>query len=828
MNTLVLAWRLLKRDWHVGELKILISALIIAVASMTSIGLFTQRLDLSMNDQTGQFLGADLILSSPRVINQGILKKAEALALQTSRSVLFSSVVVANEEFQLAQVKAVDNAYPLLGKIKFVKEIYGEELEAGHGPAPGEVWVTQRLLNRLKLAMGAHLELGESQLQVTAILKHEPGQANSFMPIAPRMLMHYDDVAKTGVIQPGSRITYQYLFSGQLEDRQAFATWLQPQLNPTDKLIGGKQGSPALNSALDKAEQYLALASMLSVMLAGIAIAMAANRYSQRHFDQTALMRCMGATQSQVVSLYSLQLLMIGILASVTGCLFGYLTQLGLVALLSELVPGQLPPAGFTPYVSGFISGLVTLVGFSLPAVLRLKSVPPLRVLRRDSMPLPISVAFIYAVALLSIILLMWWQSGDLKLTVIVLLGVLACFFILAIFSSILMLLSRYLVRYLLGPWRIGLMQIIRYRKANQLQMLSLGLALMILLTVLLLRTDLLDRWQGQLPDDAPNHFAINIQPDEVNSVAAFMREHAINTEGLYPMVRARITAINAIPVLQAVPDQASLDEALKRELNISWAAGLQKNNQLLQGQWWLPEDNGKPLISIEQGLARRLGIALGDTLTFQAAEKTFSGQITNIRDVQWDSFQPNFYIIFPPGAIDHFPHSYITSFYQSAEKNTVINQLVRAFPGLTIIDVDAIMQQVRLILDQVTLAIEYVMLFVLFAGLVVLLASLQSSMDDRIQTAVIMRTLGAKTSFLNKSLLSEFVLLGLFAGLLAMTGTEIIAYGLYSQVFNLGFEAHPWFWFIGPAAGISIILLAGWFYTRQVSRQTPLSILNR
>jgi len=827
MNTLLLAWRLLKRDWHVGELKILITALIIAVASITSIGLFTQRIELAMNDQTGQFLGADMVLSSPVKSDDKVITYADKLGLKQSTSMVFSSVVIAKDEFQLAQVKAVDDHYPLSGSIKYSPQAYAQEIESSSGPAQGEVWLTLRLLNSLKLKVGDSLELGNSRLTVSAVLMHDPGQASSFMSIAPRMLMHYNDVVQTGIIQPGSRLTYQYLFSGDLNKRQQFERWLKPQLNSTDRLIGGKEGSPALNTALDRASQYLALASMLSVMLAGIAIAMAANRYSLRHFDQTALMRCMGATQGRIVSLYGLQLLILGVIASVAGCLLGYLVQQGLAVLLSGLIPGHLPATNFTPFFTGFSSGIVTLMGFGLPAVLRLKSVPPLRVLRRDSIPLPTSASVVYGLALISIMGLMWWQSGNLKLTVFVLVGILACVLLLAVLSSLLMMISRYLVNYLQGPWRSGLQQIIRYRRANQLQMLSLGLALMILLTILLLRTDLLDRWQAQLPVDAPNNFIINIQPNEVDAIFAFLQNNAIKSEGLYPMVRGRISAINDVPVLKAIPEHSRNDESLKRELNISWATDLQKNNKLLKGEWWSTDSSGEHLISIEQKLAKRLGIKLGDRITFQSADKPLTGKVSSFRNVQWDSFQPNFYVIFSPQSINHLPHSFITSFFLPVNEKNTINRFVKKFPGLTVIEVDAVMKQVKLILNQVTLAIEYVMLFVLFAGLVVLVASLQSSMDDRIHTAVIMRALGAKKSYLRKSQLAEFGLLGFFSGLLAMIGTEVIAYNLYTQVFNLGFQLHYVFWLLGPLAGILLILLTGWLYTRHTVNQPPASVLN-
>lgn len=825
MNQLRLAWRLLKRDWHVGELRILLSALIIAVASMTSISLFTHRIDLAMNDQSGRFLGADLLLTSPRAIASAITDHAAQLRLNISRGMAFSSVTVANEQFQLAHIKAVDTHYPLRGSVKISRVLYGEDIELDHGPAVGEVWPTARLLQQLQLKPGDTIELGEASFTVTAVLKHDPGQASSGMSIAPRLMMHIDDIEKTGIIQPGSRVSYQQLFAGDYQRRQQFEQWLTPRLNATEKLIGGRQGSPALNSAISKAEQYLSLASMLSVMLAGIAIAMAANRYSLRHFDQTALMRSMGATQGQLVQLYIYQLLYLGTLAGLLGCLLGYLAQQGIILLLADLLPPELPPASYLPLITGFISGQVTLFGFSLPAILRLKSVSPLRVLRRDLTPLPASAITIYGLALASLVAIMWWQSKNIMLTLIVLAGTLLSVLMLGIVSSLLMYISRHLVRRFTGPWRSGMQQLIRHRKANQLQMLAFGLSLMVLLTVLLLRIDLLNRWQAQLPEQAPNHFVINIQPYQVAGVSDFLKQQEISTEGLYPMVRGRITEINHQPVTDI--DHAQEDEALKRELNLSWTSAIQTNNKLVAGRWWQPEDEGQYLISLEQGLAQRLGVDLFDEISFQIAEQKLTAQVISLRSVQWDSFQPNFFVIFPPASIDSFPGSFITSFYLPQQHKHKINKLLKQYPGLTVIEIDAVMEQVKAILTQVTLTVEYVMLFVLFAGLMVLLAAIQTSMDERIHTAVIMRTLGAQSAYLKKTQLVEFCMLGLFSGLLAAAGTELIAYGLYRQVFDFEFSLHIWLWLLGPAASMAIILFTGWLSTRRISHQPPAQVLN-
>ncbi len=822
----MLAIRLLLRDWNAGELKVLLLALVIAVASMTSIGVFTNRIEHSMTDQAGQFLGADLLVKSSRVIDQSIIFKANEFGLRSSEAISFASVISVGDEFQLAHIKAVDKYYPLLSQVKIAHTLYGNDMLVSHGPAPGEVWLAPRLFSSLGITLNQLVEIGQIKLKVTAVLKQDPGENSSLIAVAPRVLMNIQDVINTGIVQPGSRVNYLNSFAGKQENRQRFEKWLTPKLTSTQSLIGGTENSEAISSAMQKADQYLSLASMLSVMLSGIAIAMAANRYGQRHFDQVALMRCMGATQTSIMKIFAIQLIALGSLASLIGILFGYLAQQGLVYILSDLFVRELPSPSLYPLIVGFLSGFITLGGFSYPTIMRLRQVSPLRVLRNDISPLNISAWIVYGLATLAVILLMWWQSGHLVLTLLVLLGTLSCIIILFVITSIMTKISSFLIPILKGPWKTGLQQIIRYKRENQLQILVFGLSLLILMTIYLIRTDLFDRWQAQLPDDAPNHFVINIQSYETDKVNSFFHEKSINSEGLYPMVRGRITHINDISISDDSTDKRQLDESLKRELNLSWSNVLQKNNSLIKGKWWDENDTGKQYISIEKGLARRLQVDIGDKLSFLIADRSIDVTIRSIRSVQWESFQPNFYILFPPGSIEQFPATYISSFYIEKERKNILNQLVKEFPTLTVLEIDEIMQQVRSIMQQVSLAIEYVMLFVLMAGTMVLIASMQSSMDHRNQNAIIMRTLGASSSYLRRALFSEFILLGLFSGILAIIGTEIISLLLYEQIFELDFQAHYILWLAGPVISISLILFISWIYMRHIPRQSPLKIM--
>ena len=829
MTSLALAWRLLRREWRSDELPILIIALVIAVASVTAIEIFSQRIQQVMHDQSGRFLGGDLLLRSPRDIDKIISDSAHNIyQLQTSVGLVFSSVVIAHDEFQLAQVKAVDDLYPLRGEIGISDQLQAAEIKVTHGPKSGEVWLSPRLFYSLKLNVGDTIELGNASFRVTAVLRNDPGQTGGFIAFAPALLMHINDIEKTAIIQPGSRVIHTLLLAGPAQQRKQFETWLKPQLDASQQLFGGASGTPALNSALDKADQYLALSSMLSVLLAGIAIALAANRYSKRHYDQSALLRCFGASQQTLLTIYIAQLFIIGLAASLAGVVLGWLTQQGLVILLADFIPENLPAAPIMALVTGLLTGMIVLTGFALPAVLRLRSVSPLRILRRDLPVLGADSYLVYAMAIASLVLLMWWQSHNLTLTLIVLGGFAACSVIVMAGAYGMIGVCKKILPLLHSHWRNGLQHIVRYPKAASVQLMALSLGLIIVLLIFLVRTDLIKQWQNKLPDNTPNHFIINIQLNELEPIKTFFTEHQLQSENFYPMSRGRIITLNNLDINQAIAEQTRDDESLRRELNLSWTDKLPANNKIISGHWWQPQDAGQYLISIEEGLAKRLGIHLADKLGFQIGDQQIAATVSSIRSVQWDSFQPNFYIIFPPQTLSQLPASYITSFYLPVANKAVLNQLVKNFPAITVVEVDAIMRQVKTILNQATLAIEYVMLFVVAASLIVLMASIYFNLEERMQSAIIMRTLGARNHFIRSSLIAEFVALGILATVLASILSEIIALALFSLVFKLDYHLHPGLWLITPVLTVPIILATGMLATREVLRLSPTAIQRR
>lgn len=821
-----LAWRLLLRDWRAGELRILLSALIIAVTATSAISFFTDRLQRAMLSQSSELLGGDLLLQSPRPLDEAWLNKAEDEGLQHAEALEFPSVVVSGDNLQLAGIKAVRRGYPLRGGLRIADTPFGSERPTHAIPAEGKAWVEARLLPLLGIGVGDTLELGSLSLTVERVLTFEPGGGGNLFSLAPRVLINRADVPRADILRPGSRVTYQYFFAGTEQALQRYKRWLQPKLEPSHRLLDVREGRPTVGAALDRAEQYLGLASLVAVLLAGVAIAMGARRYSERHFDVTAVMRCLGAGQRDILALFLPQLLWLGILGGAVGVGLGYLVQFGLFYLLKELLPATLPPPGPMPVLIGFLTGITVLAGFALPPVLRLREVPALRVLRRELTPMPLRGWLVYGAALLAMALLMWRYTGSAALTLSVLGGAAAALLLLGSFAWGLLRFSRALHHGVGVAWRYGLNNLWRRPMLSVSQILAFGLTLMAMALIALVRGDLLSTWQTQLPEDAPNHFVVNVLPDKVAAFTGFLRSHGIKSAELYPMVRGRLADINGEAMSERLKAGDDRVGAVRRELNLTWSETLPADNTLVAGRWWRPGDEGQPLVSVETGVAERLKVGLGDELTFSFGTGEITVKVASLRSVQWDSFRPNFFMIFPPGVLDPFPATYMTSFYLPLQRQGELAQMVRQFPAVTVIDLDRIMEQVRRILTQVTLAVEYVLVFVLLAGFAVLYAALQASLDERLYEGALLRTLGASRRQLRAGHLAEYALLGALAGLLAAGGAELIAFILYKQVFHLDYSIKWVLWALLPLSGALLIGAAGYWGTRRVVRRSPLVVL--
>ncbi len=826
MNDWKLAWRLLRRDWRGGELTILFVALVIAVVSTTAIVLAVGRLQRTMTLQAADFLAADLVVSGHHPLPRQWLEQGRALGLRTAETVEFATVLMENGRMLLAGVKAVSGDYPLRGRLKVTATDPAAEVAVRRPPAPGTVWVVQRVLGELSLRLGQKLHVGRTALTVDRLLTFEPDVRGGFYRFAPRVLMRLEDLPATDILGPGSRVHYYYLFAGEERAVKRLRRWLRSRLQPGQRLLDVYQDRPDIGRALRRAERYLGLSSIVVVSIAGVAVAMAARRYTERHFDAVALLKCLGVSQGRVLRLFAFQFLLLGMGASVVGTALGWGVQAVLVALLRELLPPQLvsPPPG--AFAFGPMVCLILLAGFALAPLLRLRRVPPARVLRRDFLPAPLGAWLVYGLALAAVTILLWRFSGDWRLTGMVLGVGGAASIALALLTWLLLFFLQRLSGRMTLVWRLGLWGLTRQRRAALGQILAFCVTLAAMTLTYLVRSDLIETWRAQLPAEAPNYFAINIFPQEVVAFHRYLSGVGARSSDFYPIVRGRLVRVNGEPVHRRVRPGSVGEAAVNRELNLTWSATLPPANRLVQGRWW--RDEGGVRVSVESELAASLGIAVGDRLEFLIEGRRVGARVASLRSVQWDSMTPNFYVIFSPGALQGFATTYMTSFYLPPERKAALGELVRRFPNVTLVDVDMILRHLRDLLHQVGFAVEYVLSFALLAGMAVLFAAVRSSIDDRIRQGALLRTLGARRRLLLRSQGVEFVCLGLLSGLLAVVVSELLAWLLYWRLFAIDFRPHFTVWVLVPLLGAVLTGFAGMVGCRSALRQSPVAVLRR
>lgn len=827
MNIVTFSLRGLLRDWRSGELQLIMLATFIAVASTTTVGLFTDRIKRFTQQQANELLAADRVLRSSSPIDSDLIEKARALGLQTTRTVSFRSVVAAGDTLELAALKAIENGYPIRGTLKIADGLFTTEYAAGSIPERGTVWVDPRMFQNLGITMGDAIDIGASRFRVSRIVTYEPDRGGDLFNIAPRVIMNLDDLEATQLLLPGSRARYKLLLGGDINALDAFQQTTGVNERKDIEIEDIREARPELETALDRAEQFLGLAVLISIALAGLAIAMSAQRYVVRHFDHCAIMRCLGTEQRSILQVFSCQLLAVAVIAATLACLAALAAQEILSTLISEMTMRPLPPPGLYPLLQGVLTGLICVAGFAAPQLLRLRHVSPMRVLRRDLAPVNTSGWFTYGLAIGALALLTPWQSGNLKLTFYVLAGIATTAFLLVLSSRLLItLIGRQRGRVGISM-RYGLANIARHPAQSTLQILGIGLGIMVMLLLTLVRTDLLDTWHNQLPDGTPNYFLINIQPDQVTSVKNFLQDKTNLASDFYPMVRGRLTAINARPnKAEDYVDERSRRLA-SREFNLSWAEKMQADNRLVSGEWW-DGTGSDTLFSVEEGIAERLGIHIGDTLTYLVAGKTITGEVVNLREVEWDSFNVNFFVVANTTELPDYPATYITSFYLPDNKRTVLSELVKTFPSVTVFDVAAVLKQVRTIMNQVTRTIEFVFIFTLLAGVIVLVAAIQTTHDERIRESALLYTLGASSDQVRTGLITEFACLGLIAGLLAALAASLASALLAHFVFRMDITVHPYLWIIAPLVCTMLIVVTGFLGTRRVLHTPPMESLRQ
>ncbi|WP_312624664.1 putative ABC transporter permease subunit YbbP [Scandinavium sp.] len=784
------------REWRSPSLLIVWLALSLAVACVLALGNISDRMDKGLSQQSREFMAGDRTLRTARAVPPEWLAKAREEGLKVGEQLSFATMTYAGNTPQLADVKAVEDVYPMYGEL--------ETDPPGLKPQPGTVLLAPRLMALLNLKPGDTIDVGDATLRIAGAVVQEPDSGFNPFQMAPRLMMNMADVAKTGAVQPGSRVGWRYKFGGTPQQISAYEKWLLPQLKPDQRWIGLDQDEGALGKSLERSQQFLLLSALLTLLLAVAAVAVAMGHYCRSRYDLVAVLKTLGAGRAQLRKLILGQWAMLLLLSLVTGGAMGRVFENILMVLLKPVLPAALPPASLWPWLwaTGAMVVISALVGMR-PWRLLLAT-QPLRVLRRDAVanvwPLKIYIPLMTIVVVLLLAALM---GGSMLLW-----SVLAGAVVLAILCGLVgWLLLKMLRRVTLKSLalRLAVSRLLRQPWSTLSQLAAFSLSFMLLALLLVLRGDLLDRWQQQLPPESPNYFLINIAPEQVGSVKAFLADHQVIPSAFYPIVRARLTAINGQST------DGNKDEALNRELNLTWQSQVLDHNTVTAGSW--PPKAGE--VSIEEGLAKRLNVGIGDKVTFTGDTQAFSARVSSLRKVDWESLRPNFFFIFPNGALDGQPQSWLTSFRWDSG-NALLTQLNREFPTVSLLDIGAILKQVGQVLEQVSRALEVMVVLVTLCGVLLLLAQVQVGMRQRHQELVVWRTLGAGKSLLRTTLWAEFALLGLVSGLVAAIGAETALAVLQTKVFDFPWEPDWRLWITLPlCGGILLSLCGGWLGLR-------------
>ena len=826
MKALRLALLALARDGKSGELRVLMLALLVAVSALTAVGFFTDRVSRAVDQQAGEVLAADLRLRSNEPISRDYFEWAEQLGLQTAELATFPSVVFVGEESSLTAIRAVTDLYPLRGRVRVADVPFEKGVETTGIPRKGEAWLEPRVMAQLGAKVGDRVKVGSMEMTIAKVLDYRPDQGSTFVDLAPTLLMRLDDLPATALVRTGSRISYAALFAGDTNAVAKLKSQLEARKTRSERISDLADASPQIRSAIDRAGRFLSLSALVTILLAAIAVAISARRYVARHLDTVALMKSMGASQRLVLQISVLELLMIAIGAGILGSLIGYAAQSGIALLLRELVRGDLPPPSLTAGGLGLITSILMLVGFALPPLLQLRHVPPARVLRRNLEPPPLKYVTVYGTAIASLIALLAWLLRDLQLLIYVVAATAATFVVL-IGAGWLLVRSLGSFRGRVGiSWRYGMANIARRGRDSVIQIIAFGLGLMVLLLLAVVRNDLMQEWRASLPADAPNYFMINIRADQADPIREFFKANDVAEPELVPMIRARLVEINGVKSGEVRLPSDRGREVLERESNLTWSKDPQDNNTIVAGEWWREGDNGGPRVSIEIELARAMGLKIGDQLTWDVGGEIVTVKVANFREVRWDTFLPNFFMVFSPGVLDNAAGTYITAVHIPSDRRSMMIEFTRNFAEVTAIDLEAIITQVRNVMDKATLAVQYVFGFTLLAGITVLLAAIQATRDERRYESAMLRTLGASRRVVLQGVAAEFATLGLLSGTLAAIGASAAGYFLAQQLFDLDYTFDPKVWIIGLVSGTVLVGLSGTLATRSVVSHPPIATL--
>lgn len=833
-NFVGLGWRTLRRDLRAGELRLLIVAVTLAVAALTAVGFFADRLKGGLQRDARQLLGGDAVISSERPTPPAFVAQARVLGLNSVTSMTFPTMGRASDAqggaSKLVALKSVEPGYPLRGKLRVAAAPGAAAEITGDVPARGEAWIDASLLDSLNLQIGSDLLLGDTQMRITRIIVVEPDRGGGFVNFSPRVMINAADIAATGLVQPASRLTYRFAVAGNDRAVKAFAQWAAAELKRTEirgvRLESFESGRPEMGQTLDRAEKFLSLIALLAALLSAVAVALAARGFAARHLDDCAMLRVLGQSQQTIAWSYALEFLLVGLAASLLGVAIGFSVHFVFVLLLAGLVEAALPAATLWPVAFGLGMGLTLLFAFGLPPVLQLAQVPPLRVIRRDVGGLRPASLLVLGVGVLGFAGLLMAASSDLKLGLIAVGGFAAAVVVFALLSGLAVRLLRVSVNEATAPrWLVLATRQLAARSVYAVvQVSALAVGLLALVLLVLLRTDLISSWRRATPPDAPNRFVINVQPDQGAVFQQALRDGGVSRYDWYPMIRGRLIAVNGRSI---TPDDFADERAKRlvdREFNLSNTAVKPPHNDIVAGRWTEGEAGA---ISVEEGIARQLGLALGDTLRFDMAGVAMDARITSLRKVDWGSMHANFYVIYPVATMPEVPMTYLSAF-RAPDRPGFDNALVRQFPNITSVDMTSTLAQIQRVLDQVIRAVEFLFGFTLAAGLVVLFAAVTATREERAREFAIMRAVGARASLLRQVQRAELAGVGLLAGFLASVVAAIVGWGLARYVFEFDWAVSWWVPLAGAAAGALLALAAGWWGLREVLQRPVMSTLRQ
>lgn len=801
-------------------------ALTVAVAALTGVGFLVSRISTAVALQASEVLAADIRLGSPQTISAQYFDEAKRRGLTTARNTALLSVVFNGERSQLTNLRAVTDRYPLRGRVLIADEAFAVGRPAHGIPPPGEIWPDSKLLSAIDAHIGSQVAIGAATFRVGHVLISRPDQGGTFAELAPTLLMNDADLVATQLIQPGSRVSYRALFAGDRTRIDEFKIWLTAHKKQGERVHDITDASPQIRNAVDRAGRFLSLASLVSVLLCAIAVAMSARRYVHRHMDTVALLKTLGASRTFTLAVNVLQLLAVAVLAAVLGCGLGFLAQEWLLRTIRSLLAVDLPPASLVPAAIGLMTAVAVLIGFALPPLIQLSRTPALRVLRRDVGPPPALMLLAFGPAVAVVVFLVYWVVRDWKMFIGFTVGLGGFLLVLALAGATLVFLAGKLRGRVGVAWRFGVANLSRRRSESLVQIVAFGTGIMVLLLLGIVRNDLNSDWRRTLPADIPNYFFINIPPDDRDAFIQFLNDRGAKTARVLPMIRGRLTRIKDRSVEEMKFGGEEGENFATREQNLTWSTEPGADNRLVAGAWWQPPDYGQPLVSVSTEFQDSLGVNVGDSLTFDIAGESFEVKIASIRKVKWDSFQPNFFVVFAPGVLEKTAGTYITSAHLKADNARSLSQLARRFPSVSIFDIDDLLAQVRSVLDKAVLAVQSVFIFTLFAGLTVLLAAVQSSRDERRYESAMLRTLGARRATVLQGVLAEFTTLGLLSGLLAAIGASVAAYFMDTHVLQLHYTFDWWIFVEGVVGGALLVATTGWLATRSVVNQPPLKTL--